>query len=128
MLLISGQPGRCALPRTPALDTRVQGSDERFRARCLQHPEEILAFSWLRVCEGQLFATVLDHTQQEVTMVPVTEGVATCWARKICPLRLAPCSLWVFPSASVSQLAPLGKVSVFRRLPLLMLGPWPPPT
>ena len=98
---------RCALPRTPALDSRVQGSDETFRARCLQHPEEILAVRWLRICEGQLFATVLHHTQQEVTMVPVTEGVATCWARGICPWRLATCSLRTFPSVgSVSGVPP----------------------
>ena len=59
----------------------MQGSDETFRTRCLQAPEEILAVRWLRAYEGQLFATVLHHSRQEVTMVPVTEGVARCWVR-----------------------------------------------
>ena len=74
------------LLQTSGLDLRVQGSDDVLRARCLQHPEEILAVRWLRTCEGQLFATVLHQSQQEVTMVTVTEGVATCWGRGTCSI------------------------------------------
>ena len=75
------------LRQTTALDSRVQGSDDVLRAQCLQQPAEILAVRWLRVLEGQLFATILHQSQQEVTMVAVTEGVATCWGRGVsaCP-------------------------------------------
>ena len=74
------------LLRTSGLDSRVQGCDDVLRAQCLQHPEEILAVRWLRACEGQLFATVLHQSQQEVTMVAVSEGVATCRGRGICSI------------------------------------------
>ena len=60
-----------------------------------------MAVRWLRVYEGQLFATVLHQSQQEVTMVPVTDSVATCWSRGIGPPGHAPMPLYpLVPVAS----------------------------
>jgi hypothetical protein len=65
----------------PTTDSRVIGSDETLRARCLQFPREISAVRWVRVHEGQLFATVLHQSGQEISMVPVDDGVARCYDR-----------------------------------------------
>ena len=68
----------CLAPPPPT-DTRVQGSDETPRRRFLHQPDELLAVCWLWVLERQLFATMLHQSQQEITMVPVTEGIVTSW-------------------------------------------------
>ena len=95
------------LLQTFGLDLRVQGSDEVLRAGCLQHPDEILALRWLRACEGQLFATVLHQSQQEVTMVAVTEGVVTCWGRGTCRSSMSLMFLFPFrPPARPAWLQP----------------------
>ena len=95
----------------------MQGSDDVLRARCVQHLDEILAVRWLRACEGQLFATVLHQTQQEMTMVAVTEGVATCWGRGTCSiarpsssslLSLSPFRPLAFPAWLLSWADPIG--------------------
>ena len=71
--------GSSCLAPPPPTDVRVEGSDETLRGRCLDHPDDLLSVRWLRVVEGQLFATVLHQSQQEVTLVPITKSVATCW-------------------------------------------------